>query len=163
MKLQIGKLFERSTKYCAKYEADIKQVKPDMIQLMQLTQLYHVDIKLQFVMQNDGELNILYKFELPTDKVKLADNLVNKGYGATMQVYGNKNILITPKDSFDNVILLANILTCKVMLGVMLDSEEHLKRSYKLGKVPAKSFKQYKWLQTIRAYLEQRIKDDKHI
>ena len=148
-----------ATTYQAKYDVDVSAVNIELLTLMQLIQLYHVDVKLQFVMKDAGQLNILYRFELPADKVHLSANLTKQGYDAAMQVYGKTNILLTPDMSFDNVILLANVLTCKVILGVMNDAEAHLKHLYKRGKVPAKSFSKFKWLCEIRTYLEQRIAD----
>lgn len=152
-------LFASKSTYQAKYRVDVSKIDNDLLTLMHLITLYHVDVKLQFVMKDAGQLNILYRFELPADKVKLSEQLTKQQYDATMQIYGKTNILLTPEMGFDNVILLANVLTCKVILGVMNDAEAHLKRAYKRGKVPAKSFSKYKWLQEIRQYLKKRIAD----
>lgn len=151
--------FTSKQTYKAKYSVNVNNIDKELLTLMHLITLYHVDIKLQFVMKDAGQLNILYRFELPADKVKLSEQLTKQQYDATMQIYGKTNILLTPEMGFDNVILLANVLTCKVVLGVMNDAEVHLKRAYKRGKVPAKSFSKYKWLQEIKQYLEKRIAD----
>lgn len=145
--------------YQAKYSVDVSKVDKELLTLMHLITLYHVDIKLQFVMKDAGQLNILYRFELPADKIKLSEQLTKQQYDATMKIYGKTNILLTPEMGFDNVILLANVLTCKVVLGVLNDAESRLKHLYKRGKVPAKSFSKYKWLQEIRQYLEKRVAD----
>lgn len=152
-------LFSAKQTYQAKYSVDVSKIDKELLALMHLITLYHVDVKLQFVMKDAGQLNILYRFELPADKVKLSEQLTKQQYDATMQIYGKTNILLTPEMGFDNVILLANVLTCKVVLGVMNDAEAHLKPLYKRGKVPAKSFSKFKWLCEIRTYLEQRIAD----